>query len=74
LATRGVTAQEARAIALDRLARLNVPFSVEAIGPLPNGDVTVRISVPASAVTIGFWGVSEDSVLQTSITMRREGT
>jgi Flp pilus assembly protein TadG len=73
LAVRGATTEQARDVALDRLDVINAPFTVEAIGPLANGDVTVRVSVPADQVTLGFLDPGEGALLETSITMRREG-
>jgi Flp pilus assembly protein TadG len=74
LAVRGVSAAEAQALTLGRLSNINAPFTVEAIGPLTNGDVTIRISVPVKDISLGFLPVGKDDKMQTSITMRKEGS
>ncbi len=82
LAVRGSTVEQARAVALDRLSHINANFTVTAIQPPNTGpgshDVTVRISVPRSDISIVALEAFSDKIgslatLQTEVTMRKEG-
>lgn len=79
LAVRGSTVAQAQAVVLDRLSHIDANFTVTAIQPGPgstNRDVTIRITVPRSEISLGLnllLPPPSGNTLHTEVTMRKEG-
>ena len=70
LAVSDGTPTEARTIALDLLDGINANFTVAT--DVEGTDVTVRVSVPVSQVSLGLIPHDEGDTIETFTTMRKE--